>query len=215
MATQKSMGKKIGIRIDEATLEKLDSILEKEHISRSTMIRDAINIWLNIRINKNFNPDSDFLLISLNIFRTALENLDEQTLDKMSKVAYANNRNTIANTPKEYQKYHEINGEVLTDANRHRKMEERIKDLIDYVYNQSSYKWFDEINYKIQQTKVIISGTHRLGDNFSRFIKFHLLNHMSELQFQLEETHYKTIERGNEKINSLNFTFTPLELETT
>lgn len=204
------MGKKIGIRIDDSTLAKMNMVLETEQISKSTMVRDAINIWLNINMNKKYNPDSDFCVISLNILRTALQDVDEPTLIQMSQIAYDNHKLTLKKAINEYRKLENLSEKNGAEITRHQKVIGRVKNLVEYVYNQSGYKWFDEISYSTDKNQIQISGTHRLGNNFSRFIKFHLLNHMKEFQYQLEESRYETIERITEKINHVKFVFSPL-----
>ncbi|MHA1721388.1 MAG: hypothetical protein ACTSWX_02055 [Promethearchaeota archaeon] len=213
MAKQQSLEKKIGIRIDEATLAKMEMILKKNQISKSNMVREAINIWLNINMNKKYNPDADLCIMSLNILKAALENVNDDCLIRMSKIAYNNHKITIKSVINDYQIIAERNEENINEENRDQFIEDRIKNLIEYVYDQSGYKWFDEITYTREGNNFIISGTHRLGDNFSRFIKYHLSNHLDEFRYQIEVARFETIEKKNTKENYIKFTCSPEKMK--
>ncbi|MHA1674650.1 MAG: hypothetical protein ACTSYI_13610, partial [Promethearchaeota archaeon] len=65
------------------------------------------------------------------------------------------------------------------------------------VYGPTGYRWFDDISYKIEGDKVIINGTHRLGNHFTRFFKAHISNNLGELEYEIDSLEVTFIEHKN------------------
>ena len=64
--------------------------------------------------------------------------------------------------------------------------EGRISSILNAVYGQTGYRWFDSIDYEIEENTVIFQGTHRLGNHFTQFFRHHLSNNMEVFSYELQ-----------------------------
>ncbi|MCP4760504.1 MAG: CopG family transcriptional regulator [archaeon] len=180
---KKKKKEKITLRMDEDLAEILERVAEREKsMNKSQIIREGLQLWINLRINKLFYPDSDLCMFSLNMLRKAFNSMNSHELFELSRLAFKNS-----------QKSHEGMQDFFGDMDINQKLgnfknsvENMIELLISTVYGPTGYRWFDSIEYKKLENKIIVLGIHRLGNNFSQFFMYHLSNNMELFSFEME-----------------------------
>ncbi|MCF2138738.1 MAG: hypothetical protein K9W44_01620 [Candidatus Lokiarchaeota archaeon] len=182
----------IGVRFDSETINQIEEFSQKYNISKSQLTRNAIHNYLNL-FEEQSSVRNPKMIISQNIFKLAIENLNETELDELAELSY---RNAL------------IFGEFWKDKFKlDPEQENQInfkKDWLSFLLNHLSSQvfsahgmnWFTEIHFEWKELTCYFSGTHNLGRNFSIFIKFLLKKYIDPRSYKM-----KNIEVTNNSID--------------
>ena len=180
---KKNKDEKFTLRLDKELKAILDLVAKNEkEMNKSQIIREALQLWINMRINAIVYPGSDLCMFSLNMLKKALNSMNEEELYQLSKLAFENAKQTYDGI----QEIFDGLDENLMFPEFMNELDGRLSGLTSAVYGPTGYRWFDSIDYEINTGKVLIHGTHRLGNNFSQFFRFHISNHMKDFDYELE-----------------------------
>jgi hypothetical protein len=202
---KKTKDEKFTLRLDKDLKKILDRIAELEKsMNKSQIIREGLQLWINLRINAIINPGSDLCMFSMNMLKKALDSMNEKELHQLSLLAFENAKKS-ADGVKEI--FGSIDGYVNSNGFME-DIEKRISGLIKAVYGPTGYRWFDSIVYEKKNGKLIIQGNHRLGSNFSKFFRFHISNHMKHFDYELEtiSVNYE-IKNSSSQIDQIRLVF--------
>ncbi|MHA1109688.1 MAG: ribbon-helix-helix domain-containing protein [Promethearchaeota archaeon] len=174
---------KFTLRLDKKLKAILDLVAENEtNMNKSQILREALQLWINMRINAIVYPGSDLCMFSLNMLKKALKSMNEEELQQLSKLAFENAKKTYDGVTEIFKGLDtEINFPAFMNE-----LEGRLNGLINAVYGPTGYRWFDSIEYEMKNGKVMIDGKHRLGSNFTQFFRFHISNHMEDFDYELK-----------------------------
>ncbi len=202
---KKTKDEKFTLRLDKDLKKILDRVAELErNMNKSQIIREGLQLWINMRINAIINPGSDLCMFSLNMLKQTLDSMNEDQLYQLSILAFENAK-------KSYIGMQEIFGGLEAYSNFSSFMndlEQRILGLINAVYGPTGYRWFDTIEFEIKDGKVWIHGTHRLGSHFSKFFQFHISNHMEDFSYMMESITISTkINRNDSQVDQVQLVF--------
>ena len=141
----------LGFRLSEKTFKNLELLAKQEGKSRGIIAKDAIKQWLNI---SQMNQTNEMIVITKSLFIQLFQNTDihkmedlaEKTADFFSSLITFHITMPIENTnTKEFAKY------------------------CISRFGKSGLKWFNTIDFEIEENKLILRGLHDLGENFSGF----------------------------------------------
>jgi hypothetical protein len=195
MAKSGPLEKKVTLRLDDGLWEILKYMSGKDQkLNQSQMVREALQLWINLRINREFYPDSDLCIISLNMLRLALESMNEVELGRMSKIAFKNSKLSFDGFKKKFGDMDVFQSQMQGMEN----LKDRLAGLVASVYGPTGYRWFDEIDYSIINDTVVIKGKHRLGNHFTRFFRYHITNNLDEFDYEAESMHVNYVERKDD-----------------
>ncbi|MHA1777485.1 MAG: hypothetical protein DRO88_05685 [Promethearchaeia archaeon] len=189
---KKNKEKIIGVRFDSETINHIEEFSEKYNISKSQLTRNAIHNYLNLfeEVSSLKNPK---MIISQNIFKLALENLNETQLDELAELSYRN-----ALIFGEFWK-----DKFIFDPEQEKQLDFKkdwlsflLKHLITQVFSAHGMNWFSDIHYEWKDMTCYVSGAHNLGKNFSVFIKFLIEKYIKPGSYR-----FKQVELSNSSIN--------------
>lgn len=177
----------LSIRIDSDLLQELDTIAEKEHLSRSDYIRkaiaDAMSFSVQLRKNQTFLINSDMVKYSLGL-------MDDNDIEEFAILSIQNGREIL----KDYlgknlsssivQKYLEDNQTIISGL---------LTFIIQSILGPTSQKWFHRIHFSWHENIVAIIGTHALGLGFSKFMRYYFMHFFDIFNFQEVENKNKII----------------------
>ena len=196
---------KFTLRLDKKLKAILNLISEREiNMNKSQIIREALQLWINMRINAIVYPGSDLCMFSLNMLKKALKSMNEEELQQLSKLAFENAKNTYDGITEIFKG---LDTEITFPAFMH-KVEGRLNGLINAVYGPTGYRWFDSIEYEMKNERVLIQGKHRLGNNFTQFFRFHISNHMEDFEYELESMSIASeMKKNKQQIDQIHLNF--------
>ena len=195
MAKPGSLEKKVTLRMDDELWETLKIMAKRDpKLNQSQMVREALQLWINLQINREFNPDSDLCVLSINMLKLALDSMTEAQLIQMSHIAFENSKASYTNFEKVFGEDHLFQDRVKALDS----VEGRLTSLVRTVYGPTGYRWFDSISYTVHGDTVVITGSHRLGSQFTRFFKSHLANNLDEIHYEFESLEVSFVERKND-----------------
>ena len=200
----KSKDVHIGLRIDR----KMKEVLEKSDIdnagstlSLSEKIRKAVAFWVRYSSTKSKVINSDYVVFSINVLKIAFDSINDEELYQMSLQGYTNAmgiRHYLDDHP-ELKNLDEIRSKPSEQAL------DRMEYLVSNVYGSEGLGWFDEISVKEIENKIQINGNHRLGENFTRYFKFHVNINLKDFGYEISEERSTKIIRKNHESFSVEF----------
>lgn len=166
--------KVIAVRIEESLLEELEAYCKEYKINKSRLTRKALEKYMLIYKNESntFNP----LLIWNKVeFKYILSCLNDPEIEKLAEIAYESSIN-------EFNRIIRVLAKGKTPV-LHPKFVMGI--LENYVFSSEGFNWFDSIRSMWRDSGFIIAGTHKLGLNFSKYIKYRLIISLAPLSYKL------------------------------
>ncbi len=176
----------ISIRIEGQAAETIDAIAEHINVSRSELIRQAASNFISLALNNPEFPNPK-LLLSHNELKILLDAATEETIFKIAYQSFINGKRDYAYIKKITQ---HLKAEEILKIDP----EDEIKSVITNVLSEEGSHWFEKVQYIHKANKIIISGRHDLGKNFSLFIKHLLQYYMNDIHHKLIKTEFGEIE---------------------
>jgi len=177
----------LAVRVQNDLLTRIDHYCIKNRMSKSLLIRVAIEKYLSIFEREEDDPEPLLIWGKKEIIEL-LRHLDEESIRNIAEISF--------NASKE--KYKEMlqssrYREKQTKDKKPTSKEEKtlqckkmwgfLKNLT--LSNRGGFNWFNKIHENWDGSNLKIAGTHDLGLNFSLYIKYRIINHMKPYDYVL------------------------------
>jgi len=179
MVEEKVEKKVICTRINERLESRIKKYSETYKISNSDLIREALNYYMKYAQKDDINTSNiePMVRITKEDYRYLLDNLDDSQIEKLAEQSY----NSIINA---IEKYFDAMGIKETDF-----FKIPVKNLFPIlkkeVYLHDANNLLNSFDYTIQKEIVIITGTHNLNLNFSKYCKQFVLKILDLKKYKL------------------------------
>lgn len=194
----------VSIRMYGHDAETIDSVADRVKINRSELIRRAASNF--IKLNAVDNPEfpNPKLILSHNLLKILCDAVDENTIKKLAKLSFENGKH-------DYDYIKKITQKQSPEEIRAMFPEDPIKSVIRDVFSPDGLNWFEKIQYTHRGNRIIISGSHDMGKNFSIFIKYLLDFQLAEIDYHLIKSDMGETElmenRNNKIVSYLRFEY--------
>jgi len=195
------------IRIDQQTLENMNMFKEVFGISKSELTRKSIRIYMLFNLNNQDTPNPK-VLFSQNMLKPLLDSVNESEIEKIAEISFQNGISDlrfvgrkISNDDISFTK--NIDFEAFTetgveasefdDEKRHSYVDSQLLSLVSYVFAPDGQNWFISSKYFWRGVNVVFQGKHRLGNNFSLFIKFLLEKYLGRFNYEILREDFEEI----------------------
>ena len=156
----------MGIRLDESTFGKIESLSKSMNLNKSNLMKTAFNEWSLIRESIQLD---NLILINKLLFSMIIKEITEEKLKEIASI---------------------MSDHVLSLIKiRQIKLQERnhLKSFLDdftRIASKERFGWFNSIGYMISDEKVSIYGFHSLNSKYSIYIK-ELLSSLLKREYDL------------------------------
>ena len=177
----------IAVRVDDKLLTRIDHYCTKNRMSKSLLIRFAIEIYLSLFEREEDDPEH-LMIWGKKEMVELLKHLDEESIAKIAELSF----NTSKEKYKEMlqsSKYREKQKKDKKPTSKEektlqcKKMWGFLKNLV--LSNRGGFNWFNKIHESWNGPNLKIAGTHDLGLNFSLYIKYRTIFHMKPYDYVL------------------------------
>ena len=195
------------VRMAPLELEFLDAFCEMKKQSRAKIVRSALKSYIYRNIDNRMRPNKK-LIISQNMFKPLLDNTDESFIEKIAEISFQNgvsDRKYLENLLDSFNKGSSTPEHTLD-------LEGRVKSLIEDVFNPDAQNWFESVRYGWNKNTIVIGGKHKLGRNFSLFIKYLMIKYLGIYDYELTSEEFrenKSEHNNNNLIYTIILNFSP------
>jgi hypothetical protein len=182
----------LGVRFDAETRKQIEEFSEKYQVSKSDFTRTAIHNYLSL-FEEQDSVKNPKMILSQNLFKFALENMEESELEGLAEQSYRNGL-IFGNFWKQKLKFNQT-----TENHEHFKRDWLtflLTHLNKQVFSNEGMNWFESTKLTRSKTTVNFSGSHNLGKNFSIFITFLLKKYIASRNYKM-----KSIELTNNDVS--------------
>jgi hypothetical protein len=190
----------LSLRIPMDLLKEIDECADKEHLGRSDYIRKAISDAISV---SEVLRQAQTFLISPEMIQIALEHMDEFDIENFAILSLKSGRNFL----KLYLQ-HSLHSTVIKKylPNKQTILSGIMEYLSQSILGPTGQHWVDRIHFSWEGNKVILTGIHSLGLNFSKFLYYYFF-HLFEIfnytcvqtEIILKEERLKLIFQGDAK----------------
>ena len=171
----------LGFRLSEDDIDKLDQIAKIENKSRGLIAKQAVRNWV---ILESFRKTNNMFIISKSIFCKLISMVNDDTL----KFITIEMGDLIA----DMAKY------MIVKPMDFENFDIYAKNIVKFL-GFSGIKWFNSLDLKLNENKIMIKGLHDLDENFSIFF--------SKMIMYLLSTHFNFKLQENIEENSSNLIY--------
>lgn len=177
-----SKEKRLSTRVSDKLYEKLTAYSEEKKISFSKIIRNALIYYLrftfdNVKID---NPIKMFSKSELEFMFSRLSG--DADCEKLAEICYENGVRTRDYYLKDFiQEKPSLKARLI------------LSSLNETVFSINGQNWFEEVSYRFEGNRFIFAGNHAMNVNYSKFIKFFMIKHLAEDDYELRE---ETLQEG-------------------
>jgi hypothetical protein len=183
----------LSLRIKKNLLKEIETVAAKEKMSKSDYIRkavsDAISISEVLRHNSTF-------LVSPQMIKLAVAKMSDEEIDQFALLSLQNGKEVL----KLYLKKN-IQSSIVKKYLTNKKT--IIIGLLTYIIHSilapTAQNWFSKIHASWDADKMIITGTHLLGINFSKFIQAYF-KHFFDLFAYKEQINERILQEDKLKL---------------
>ncbi len=166
----------ITIRVSDENQKVLDSLCKRLELNRSDLIRAAVTQYFFINMNDPQKKNPKFIL-SQKIGRYVFEKLDESEIKEIANLSFQ-----IGIEDDFVDKRLNPN---FTKEDDQSNFVYQINMLVENIFPQNGQNWFKKVHAEFKKNKIIFTGSHSLGKNFSLFIYHLLKNYANYYQFKV------------------------------
>ena len=176
--------KVLSTRVSERFYNYLQRKANELDIKSSNFIRDAIAYYVRF-IDFHGRANNPMLLFSKSEISFLINQVDEESLERLAQICYENGVLTRRFYVKELS-----NGKEIEDINIG--VRAYIKMLNESVFSKKGQYWFNEVRYRFKEgNEFRFVGKHDLNLNFSIFIKYFMKKHLVSYSYELMEEDLK------------------------
>ncbi len=169
----------LSIRINNKLLEELDILVKINHTNRSDFIRKAISDSISFNQIYRFHPT---FLVSPEMFGVILSEINEDKIKNIAKLSILNAK-LILKTYLQKNIQSSIVEKYLKD--KRTIISALLKYIIESILSSKGQNWLKKINYTSISDKFTITGTHSLGENFSKFLYYYFIDFFFIFDFKI------------------------------
>ena len=177
----------LAVRVQDDLLSRINHYCTKKRFTKSSLIRLATEKYLSLFDREEDDPEPLLIWGKKEIIEL-LKYLDEESIAKVAEVAFKTSREkykemlqtSIYKEKEKKDKKPISKEEKITQC---KKMWGFLKNLV--LSNIGGFNWFKKIHESWNGPNLKIAGTHDLGLNFSRYIKYRIINHMKPYDYVL------------------------------
>ncbi|MHA1273041.1 MAG: hypothetical protein ACTSQP_07080 [Promethearchaeota archaeon] len=159
----------IAVRIDDKTLDYLNDFCKNHNLSKSQLIRRAIEKFIIFyQKGKDLHEYSKRLIFTKQGFKFMLNCMNESQLRKLAELEYNNYIDY-------FKKYSEVHMPALSA-------------YTNYILSDRGFNFFDNLTTSFQEDYFFFAGIHELGKNFSIYIKFLISLMLKKQSYKLTES---------------------------
>ena len=170
-------GVSISIRMMGQDADTLDEVCERTNLNRSELIRKAASNFIKLHAIDNPVYPNPKLFLSHNLLRILMDEADKPTLKKMAAQSFENGKH-------DYTYIKRLTNNTANIKNGAPLPEDAVRSLIYNVFSEDGQNWFKKVHYEYKDSKIIVTGRHDMGKNFSAFVKYLLAHYMNEIDYK-------------------------------
>ncbi|MHA1147976.1 MAG: hypothetical protein ACTSR8_06990 [Promethearchaeota archaeon] len=183
---EKKKEKVIAVRIDDKFLGRLDKYCQKFKINKSLLTRIALEKYMRFYQKEEQDPEPLLIWGKLEMIEI-LKSLKEETIKSIAEIAFETSRETYKNmleasVNKKKKKLEKV---LTPEEEKTIKCKVMMGILKNLVFSAEGFNWFTNIHESWDGVNLKIAGTHNLGLNFSRYIKYRTIKHMEPYDYLL------------------------------
>ncbi len=184
---QKKKENLIAVRVDNNLLTRIDHFSKKNKLSKSLLVRLALEKYLSLFDREEDDPEP-LLLWGKKEMVELLKYLDEESIAKVAEIAFKTSKEKYkemlqSSIYKEKRKKENIPPSKEEKVLQCKIMWGILKNLT--LSEKGGFNWFNNIHESWNGPNLKIAGTHDLGLNFSLYIKYRTINHMKPYDYVL------------------------------
>ncbi len=177
----------LAVRVEDNLLTRIDQYCKKNRLSKSLLIRLAIEKYLSLFDREEDDPEL-LLIWGKKEMVELLKHLDGESIAKIAEISFQTSKEKYKEMLKS-SRYREDLTKDKTPTSKEEKILECkkmwgfLKNLV--LSNRGGFNWFNKIHESWNGPNLKIAGTHDLGLNFSLYIKYRTINHMKPYDYVL------------------------------
>ena len=186
MVKEKDIGKSgkfLGTRIDDRLSKIISKYTKTYNISNSDLIRKALRYYTKYAQIAKLNTSyvEPIIMVTKQDLKFLINQLNDDQLKELSKQTYG----SVLRGIKEYVKQIGFENFNPTDFDLNNLIQSLVRDVLNY----DAQNIFDHVKYSYDQKKKIltIGGTHGIGENYSKALKYFFLYLMEPYSYELIE----------------------------
>lgn len=195
-------GTMISVRINGQNAHIINNSADHYGMSRSELIRQAVSSYVNLTIENPEFPNPK-LFFSHNMLKILFDAVDEQTIKKIAAQSFLNGK-------RDYHFFKMLTiGEDPTERPGFSK-EDYTTSMIENVFSKNGQNWFEKVKYFHKGDKIVFSGMHDIGENFSNFIRELMSLYMDEIDFEINSIQQRKVQvndKAEREFDYIQFTF--------